>query len=25
VVRDLLREEACEPLRRYRSVGGLVY
>jgi len=25
VVRDLLREQACEPLHRYRSVGGLVY
>ena len=25
VVRDLLREEACAPLRRYRDAGGLVY
>lgn len=25
VVRDLLRAEACEPLRRYRAAGGLVY
>jgi len=25
VVRDLLREEACAPLRRYRDAGGRVY
>ncbi len=25
IVRDVLRERACEPLRRYRNAGGLVY
>jgi tRNA(Arg) A34 adenosine deaminase TadA len=25
VVRDLLREAACAPLRRYRAAGGMVY
>ena len=25
VVRDVLREQACEPLHRYRTAGGLVY
>jgi tRNA(Arg) A34 adenosine deaminase TadA len=25
VVRDVLRQQACEPLRRYRSAGGPVY
>lgn len=25
VVRDLLRDQACEPLRRYRAAGGLIY